>query len=117
MAMIPAKPRTTTRPAAARTGARLKPVARLAPDKAAPAAPKGLADTTVVAPGPSAELADAMLDAMDEGVAVFDLDARPIYCNSGQRRSTIAKAARTRAHSDSTRASRVVESATVGDAG
>ena len=81
MAMIPAKPRTTTRPAAARTGARLKPAARLAPDKAAPAAPKGLADTTVVAPGPSAELADAMLDAMDEGVAVFDLDACPIYCN------------------------------------
>ena len=79
--MIPAKPRTTTRPAAARTGARLKPAARLAPDKAAPAAPKGLADTPVVAPGPSAELADAMLDAMDEGVAVFDLDACPIYCN------------------------------------
>ncbi|HEX2702022.1 MAG TPA: ATP-binding protein, partial [Solirubrobacteraceae bacterium] len=40
-----------------------------------------MTDSVAVTPGPSAELADAMLAAMDEGVIVFDRAVRPIYCN------------------------------------
>jgi CheY-like chemotaxis protein/HPt (histidine-containing phosphotransfer) domain-containing protein len=58
--MIPAKPRTTTRPVAARTAARLKPDARLAPDNAEQDAPNGLGDTPAGAPAPQASI-----DALD----------------------------------------------------
>jgi two-component system sensor histidine kinase/response regulator len=81
MAIIPAKPRTTPRPAKSRAGTRPEQAVRLAPKNAARAASNGSADAATVAPWLSSELAGAMFDAMDEGVVVFDLDLRPIYCN------------------------------------
>jgi PAS domain S-box-containing protein len=84
MAMNPAKPRSSSRSATPRPAVRAKPTARSGekPEAPKPAAVRAKpAAKQRVEPGPSAELADAMVNAMYEGVIVFGLDGLPIYCN------------------------------------
>jgi PAS domain S-box-containing protein len=73
MAMIPAKPRATPRGPKQRTGARTQAPAAKSPALAADPGTKGAALP--------AELAESILGAINEGLIVFGLDGRPIYCN------------------------------------
>ncbi len=77
MAMTPAKRRASAAPATPRLAGRAKAAGRAATAKAT----TKRVGADAVQPGPSAELADAMLAAMDEAVIVFGLDGEPIYCN------------------------------------